>query len=220
MDADYQTITRNIHKASRIIYLGLENPRKLRENREFRELFQDYESNPDIRSYVEAIAEGLNLQVLLIDNVSIQLLPKSNAIFSMKSDDLPNFRTADSRKYFGLILLGISAYYYPQLQNFEQHSTALGLDDKTLDVFIRDRAQSLRNQLPVNEQDAPAGDDAGLEKLLIGFLALKSDDTNINTRSTSLAFINNCFRYLVDQRLLIEDADRYYPTQKFKIKII
>ena len=206
----------DIEKASRLVYLGLDSSKSLGRLHEYKELFRSYTRSSTFQDIVHAICQGMNLRLVDIDASGIILSAEDNSVFVARAGDLPLRYKASTRRYLALIMLGIAAFFFPTSQQFSRRgqSTA-GLTPKTLDEFIRNTATKAKEKY--KPSDPGVEDDEII--LFEEYLSLKKDLGKTSSRSSSIDLINQVLKYMKDQKLLVVDNERYYPTKRFKLQM-
>lgn len=212
----FEVDLQEIEKASRLVYLGLDSSRSLGRLNEYKELFRSYARSSTFQDIVHAICQGMKLRLVDIDASGIILSAEDNSLFVARAGDLPLRYKGSSRRYLALIMLGIAAFFFPTSQQLSRRgqSTA-GLTPKILDEFIRSTATKAK------EKHKPS--DPGMEDddilLFEEYLSLKKDLGKTSSRSSSVDLIKQVLKYMKDQKLLVVDNERYYPTKRFKLQM-
>lgn len=106
--------------AGRLIQWGLHPRARSTTESEYRQLLDRYRDHLPFREIVQAIAEGLGLQIIGASTRGIVLVPTEASIFASVP---PDTRSADERLLDGLIHIAIVATLYPLAQDLEEDPT-------------------------------------------------------------------------------------------------
>ncbi len=211
--------SQTVEKAARIVYFGLYNPKKISQNREFINLFKEYEISSELQEFVRAIANGFELDVIQVEKTGVFLYPKTGSIFTPRISDIPILGKEKNKDYLSLILLAIAAYFYPQMHHFEHPGySGPGIDAVLIDKYIREKVDSIIEKMDPEELYGSV-DEPGLDKLLLKYRRLKKSGDKITEQSSSFYLIRKALDFLKNQRMLIEDGDKYFPSKRFKYQM-
>jgi hypothetical protein len=125
----------DVSAAAELINFGLSRRSRPVEGSEYRTLLDRYRTELRFKDVVDTMAEGLGLEVLGTPRAGIVLVPDPGGPFATRLGDL-RAMTEDERLVFGLILIGIAAYAYPQDIDFDDPEAKL-IDVPRIDEFLR-----------------------------------------------------------------------------------
>lgn len=207
-----------VEKAARIIYYGLSNPKKLGSNSEYQNLYREYVVSSELQSYVEVIAESLELYLIGVEKDVIYLSPKKDSPFLPRLKDIPVLGKEKNRGIFILIMVAIAAYFFHDKHSFHQRGYHIpGLDSETLHRYIIDKIEQIKTEKGENilniDKNSPE-----LNRLLSIYYSMKKDSDK-NIYSTTKYFIEKTFDYMEQLRLLTIDNEKYIPTSRFRLQM-
>ncbi len=132
----------DVRSAAELIQFGLARRVRPVEGSEYRVLLDRYRDELRFKDVVDTMAEGLGLEVLGTPRAGIVLVPEPGGPFATRLGDL---RTMDQQEklVFGLVLVGIAAYAYPNDVDFDDPETRL-IDVPAIETFLRTAAVASR----------------------------------------------------------------------------
>ncbi|MBI2954831.1 MAG: hypothetical protein HYY30_10995 [Chloroflexi bacterium] len=144
--------TETAEKASRLIAFGLRPKLRPAIDEEYGKLVSLYRADSHFRHITDAMAAGLRLRVIAADQSGLYLAAEDDSAFAYTLADFRRERGLSEvagtaqRGLYGLIVVGIAAYYYPRAQHLvdERHPSASAAD---IDSFIRGVCDELRTRL-------------------------------------------------------------------------
>ncbi|WP_371801688.1 DUF6063 family protein [Candidatus Lokiarchaeum ossiferum] len=205
-----------VNKAGRILYYGLEFPKKIMYIHEYSELFREYQINSALQIFVETLAESLNLNILAVEKTGVYLSPSHNSPFSPNLSDIPVLGKESNRGLYALILMAVAAYFFPTPDRFQdQGYSSVGVTTEKLHDFITGKINEVIDKFG-EEILATSAESPHCIKLLADYRKLHKE-SEINSKSTALYFIKTAFDHLKHERLITEESDEYLPTNKFRI---
>lgn len=124
-----------VRAAAELIQFGLARRVRPVEGSEYRRLLDRYRGELRFKDVVDTMAEGLGLEVLGTPRAGIVLVPEPGGPFATRLGDL---RTMDQQEklVFGLVLVGIAAYAYPNDVDFDDPETRL-IEVTAIEEFLR-----------------------------------------------------------------------------------
>ncbi|GAA4553362.1 hypothetical protein [Pseudonocardia xishanensis] len=208
-----------VRAAAELVAFGLERRSRPVEGSEYRALLDRYRTELRFRDVVDTMAEGLGLEVLGTPRSGIVLAPEPGGPFATRLADL---RTMDQgeRLVFGLVLIGIAAYAYPQDVDFDDPETKL-VDVVKIDEFLRSAIDTLKGQeggegSPEERARAAAEAYADMPQLI-------TTQTGRRGRGCTLKAIEDALGWLVDQGAAREAGtlgpDVYHLTDRFRLLV-
>lgn len=212
-----QYTERQVGIASRILYLGLNSQHG--EIDEYTELYENLTRNPQIRSLVEIMADRFNLDILDISKEMITLSPKPRSLFATRAEDYEFVTSASDKPIFGLILLSVAAYLFPQQWMLEKEQyEGKKFSWRDIDTYIRSKIEDILKDKDQFKTGEVKTDDEGLKPILFEYQKIKPDKGSTQDRSTTRYFIGKVLDYLYNQGFIVRQGeDQYHPTKKFKI---
>ncbi|MFX1254152.1 MAG: DUF6063 family protein [Promethearchaeota archaeon] len=219
MSNDEELDSQLVEKAAKLIYLGLESPPGLSANREFKDFLREYKNNSSFRNIANAISNGLQLEILDVDNAGIFLRPLPRSVFAMRRSSVKKLVEKGQDRYVGLILIALAAYYFSNDSSFDEESTHFTspITIHKIDGYIREKCKNIKEKS--KPDDVPAGNKI-LELLLMSYLQLPNESyPGSKSRSTCEYFIRKTLNFLIEQRLFIKKSENYWPTPKFRFQM-
>ncbi|MFB6987920.1 hypothetical protein ACFC0C_16515 [Streptomyces sp. NPDC056178] len=146
--------TQQISDAARLVRYACQPRRKPLGDADYHDLVERYRSSPAFRELVDAIAEGMSLNVITAHSEEgLRVSAVTGGLFAFKLADLPaKMRDPKDRLVYGLIHVAIAAHAYPTAADLEEE-TIKRVSVKEIDAFVRHLIHRLREE---------AEDDAGL----------------------------------------------------------
>lgn len=139
----------DVGAASELIAFGLSRSARPVDGSDYRNLLDRYRTEIRFKDIVDTIAEGLGLEVLGTPRTGLVLAPDPSGPFATRLADLRTM-TSEEKLVFGLILLALAAYAYPNDVDLDDPDTKL-IDVIKVDEFIRAAISGLK------AMDAPDG---------------------------------------------------------------
>jgi hypothetical protein len=215
--------------AGRLIQFALQPKAMPFDNHEYRELLREYEDRADFRSLVQAVAEGLGLAVLLVNERGMFLGTDHDSVFSQSPSAFRSGQVSgDDRLLDGLVELAIAATLFPRQRD---------LDDDVLEarppITIADIDGSLRELVEALKQQLPEEPDTDADRLDQGLWeAWRVYESRPSYRKTGSGrpSANSTYR-IIEQHLdrLCElgcfvaerhrDPIRYRPTLRYQVLV-
>ncbi|MEU7818097.1 hypothetical protein [Pseudonocardia sp. NPDC049154] len=208
-----------VRAAAELVAFGLQRRSRPVEGSDYRALLDRYRSELRFRDVVDTMAEGLGLEVLGTPRSGIVLAPEPGGAFATRLADLRTMDQAE-RLVFGLVLLGIAAYAYPQDVDFDDPETKL-VDVVKVDEFLRSAIGTLQGQeggegTPEERARAAAEVYADMPQLI-------TTQTGRRGRGCTLKAIEDAMGWLVDQGAAREATslgpDVYHLTDRFRLLV-
>ena len=176
-----------------------------------------YRSELRFKDVVDTMAEGLGLEVLGTPRAGIVLVPEPGGPFATRLSDLRPM-DQDEKLVFGLVLVGIAAYAYPNEVDFDDPETKL-VDVIRIDEFLRGAIAAL-------ESSGGAGLDGRARAAADVYADLPSfvpTQTGRRARGCTLRAVEEVCAWLVDQGAAREapalGPDTYHLTDRFRLLV-
>lgn len=208
-----------VRAAAELVAFGLQRRSRPVEGSEYRALLDRYRSELRFRDVVDTMAEGLGLEVLGTPRSGIVLAPEPGGPFATRLADLRTMDTTE-KLIFGLVLIGIAAYAYPQDVDFDDPETKL-VDVVKVDEFLRSAIDTLKAQQGAEgsaEERARAAAEAYAD-----MPQLITTQTGRRGRGCTLKAIEDALGWLVDQGAAREAGtlgpDVYHLTDRFRLLV-
>lgn len=215
--------------AGRLIHFALQPKAKPFDEPEYRDLLREYEDRADFRIIVQAVAEGLGLVVLLVNDRGLFLGTHEESVFAQSPSV---FRgppvSGDDRLLDGLVELAIAATLFPRQRDLDddvlEARPPVTIND--VDNTLREVAKALKQQQP--EEPAAEADrlDQGLWEAWRVYESRPSYRKTVSGRASA----NSTFR-IIEQHLerLCElgcftaernrDPTCYRPTLRYQVLV-
>ena len=102
-----------VRAASELIAFGLARTHRPVDGSEYRALLDQYRTDLRFKDTVDTIAQGLGLAVLGTPRSGLVLAPEPAGPFATRLADLKPGMTAEDKLVYGLVLLALAAWAYP-----------------------------------------------------------------------------------------------------------
>jgi hypothetical protein len=208
-----------VRAAAELLAFGLQRRSRPVEGSDYRALLDRYRTELRFRDVVDTMAEGLGLEALGTPRSGIVLAPEPGGPFATR---LADFRTMDQneRLVFGLVLIGIAAYAYPQDVDFDDPETKL-VDLVKIDEFLRSAIDTLKAQ--EGGEGTPEERARVAAEVYHDMPQLITTNTGRRGRGCTLKAIEDTLGWLVDQGAAREATslgpDVYHLTDRFRLLV-
>jgi hypothetical protein len=204
----------DVRAAAELITFGLARRARPVEGSEYRTLLDRYRTELRFKDVVDTMAEGLGLEVLGTPRAGIVLAPDPGGPFATRLGDL-RAMTEDERLVFGLVLIGIAAYAYPNDVDFDDPETKL-IDIPRIDEFLR---------AAIAAADLPADDDRArtAAEVYADLPSFVPTQTGRRARGCTLRAVEEVCGWLVGQGAAREaptlGPDTFHLTDRFRLLV-
>ncbi|MCW2717737.1 hypothetical protein [Pseudonocardia sp.] len=204
----------DVRAAAELITFGLARRARPVEGSEYRTLLDRYRTELRFKDVVDTMAEGLGLEVLGTPRAGIVLVPDPGGPFATRLGDL-RAMAEDERLVFGLVLIGIAAYAYPNDIDFDDPETKL-IDIPRIDEFLR---------AAIAAADLPADDDRArtAAEVYADLPSFVPTQTGRRARGCTLRAVEEVCGWLVGQGAAREaptlGPDTFHLTDRFRLLV-
>ncbi|NMH96997.1 hypothetical protein [Pseudonocardia acidicola] len=212
----------DVRAAAELVAFGLTRRSRPVEGSEYRTLLDRYRTELRFRDVVDTMAEGLGLAVLGTPRSGIVLAPEPSGPFATKLGDL-RAMDAGEKLVFGLVLLGIAAYAYPNEVDFDDPETKL-VDVVKIDDFIRAAIGALAAQAGGSAAEGSPEERArAAAEVYADLPQLITTQTGRRGRGCTLRAVEEVCGWLVEQGAAREaptlGPDTYHLTDRFRLLV-
>jgi hypothetical protein len=207
----------DVRAAAELITFGLARRARPVEGSDYRVLLDRYRAELRFKDVVDTMAEGLGLEVLGTPRAGIVLVPEPGGPFATRLSDLRPM-DQDEKLVFGLVLVGIAAYAYPNEVDFDDPETKL-VDVIRIDEFLRGAISAL-------ESSGGGGLDGRARAAADVYADLPSfvpTQTGRRARGCTLRAVEEVCAWLVDQGAAREAStlgpDTFHLTDRFRLLV-
>ncbi|HEU5381661.1 MAG TPA: hypothetical protein VFV38_40090 [Ktedonobacteraceae bacterium] len=195
---------------------------------EYQHLLDRYRDLEHFRTCVEALCQGLGLEISAVGPMGIVLTARDDSVFAMTSSDYRRSGSADDRLIDGLILVGIIATMYPQAQDLEGDLQTVHRPIAIEDVEKNLRALCERMEIATRHQPDPTVQEilAGLDPAWRAYQARAATKTTSDGRAsttTTIQMIARAFDVLEKQACvtpLTRNGQKVFrPTWKYQVMV-
>ncbi len=209
----------DVAAASQLLAFGLNRTARPVDGSDYRLLLDRYRTDIRFKDVVDAIAEGLGLEVLGTPRTGLVLAPQSTGPFATRLADL-KVMTAEDKLVFGLVLLALATYAYPSEVDLDDPDIKL-VNVVKVDEFIRGAIAGLRR---IDAPDGSAGERARAAADVYSDLpSLISTRTGRRGTGCTLRAIEVVCSWLVEQGAAREaktlGPDTYQLTDRFRLLV-
>lgn len=212
--------SRNLDKALEI-YAKLIQGEAVSKNNENRSLYEEYYANAEVYDITGSILKKLNLSVYEYNDALYITPGEGNRVFGYTNDDMKRLLGLRLNKELFLcyfIMYVVLIYFYKdssayQFKEFIKLEKAIEETDKIL-------ADIMGDKFVFTAEEAGADSFKAIALLWDEMPAVSSAEASGERTKASKAsksgYVKLTFNFLVSQKLFAENADRYYPTDRFK----
>lgn len=214
--------SRNLDYAFDIVTKLLNGEEISRGNKENISLYEEYNGNGEVYDYVQTFLKKMNLKIYEYNYGLYVTAGENNRVFGFSNEELKKALGVKLHKELYLcyyIMYQVVTYFYTET-TAPNYVDYIGIED-----VIRSVDGSL-NQM-VNELNILVQGE--IEENSFRALALLWSDLPLTTggdlegiraaKNSRTGFVKLVFNFMVNQKLLLEAEDRYYPTERFKALI-
>ena len=119
----------------------------------YRLLLERYRTEPEFRSAVDSVLDGLDVRVLSSSDLGLVLGVRRESVFAFHISDVPNVTGVNERFLVGLVSLAITAFAFPAPADFDDDRIRWVSVDE-IERFLRDVCDQFKRnpaQLDVEE---------------------------------------------------------------------
>lgn len=207
----------DVKAAAELITFGLARRVRPVEGSEYRGLLDRYRAELRFKDLVDTMAEGLGLEVLGTPRAGIVLVPDPGGPFATRLGDLRTM-DQDERLVFGLILIAIAAYAYPNEVDFDDPETKL-VDVIRIDEFLRAAIEGVR----LSSEDDPDGRARAAAEIYADLPSFVPTQTGRRARGCTLRSVEEVCGWLVSQGAAREATtlgpDTFHLTDRFRLLV-
>lgn len=207
----------DVRAAAELITFGLARRVRPVEGSEYRGLLDRYRAELRFKDLVDTMAEGLGLEVLGTPRAGIVLVPDPGGPFATRLGDLRTM-DQDERLVFGLILIAIAAYAYPNEVDFDDPETKL-IDIIRIDEFLRAAIEGVQ----LRRDDDPDGRARAAAEVYADLPSFVPTQTGRRARGCTLRAVEEVCGWLVTQGAAREAAtlgpDTFHLTDRFRLLV-
>jgi hypothetical protein len=209
----------DVQAASELLSFGLARAARPVDGSDYRNLLDRYRTDIRFKDIVDAIADGFGLEVLGTPRTGLVLAPDPSGPFATRLTDLKAM-DGQEKLVFGLILLALAAYAYPNEVDLDDPDTKL-IDVVKLDGFIRSAITELTS---IDAPDGSAGERArAAAEVYADLPSLIQTRTGRRATGCTLRAIEVVCGWLVEQGAAREakafGPDTYQLTDRFRLLV-
>ncbi len=199
---------------------------------EYRDLVARYRSDPRFQQVVDRFASGLGLRVTHASQLGLYLAAASDSPFAYTLSDfrqergLSDVTGALMRGLYGLVTVGIAAYFYPLAQHLaeERHPAATATQ---IDEFIRAACEELRARYGDEDPELGAAEQEPAWRVYLRHKETSRASDGRRGRQGTLVAVEKTLDLLVEHQLarrLAESREgaavRYQPLERFRHQVV
>lgn len=212
--------SRNLDKAVEI-YAKLIQGEPVSKNSENRSLYEEYYANAEVYDITGSILKKLNLSIYEYNDALYITPGEGNHVFGYTNDDMKRLLGLRLNKELFLcyfIMYVVLIYFYKdsgsyQFKEFIKLEKAMEETDKYLNDIMGNKFAFTDEEIGTDSFKAIA---LLWDELPTVSSAVASGDKTKASRASKSGYVKLTFNFLVSQGLFAENADRYYPTDRFK----
>lgn len=209
-----------VRAASEFIAFGLGRTHRPVDGSEYRALLDRYRTDLRFKDIVDAIAQGLGLEVLGTPRSGLVLAPEPTGPFATRLADLKPGMTAEDKLVFGLVLLALAAWAYPNDVDLDDPEAKI-IDVVKIDEFIR---AAISDLLQVDGADGSVGERARTAAATYADLpSLRTTATGRRAAGCTLRHIDMVCDWLVEHGAAREakslGPDSFQLTDRFRMLV-
>ena len=190
-----------------------------RSNKATRELYEEFYSNSAVYDITTRLVKKLNLNIYEYNDAIYLTAGEGNKVFGYTNDEMKRILGLRVNKELYMVYF----IMYNALLSFYQDSASYQVKEfvKLEDIMsqVDNYLMSFINDLSVYSMDEVEEESFKTIALLWDELPVVTSDEkekNRASRASRIGYIKLTFNFLVEQKLFVAVADRYYPTDRFK----
>lgn len=209
-----------VRAASELIAFGLGRTHRPVDGSEYRALLDRYRTDLRFKDIVDAIAQGLGLEVLGTPRSGLVLAPEPAGPFATRLADLKPGMTAEDKLVFGLVLLALAAWAYPNDVDLDDPEAKI-IDVMKIDEFIR---AAISDLVQVDGADGSVGERARTAAATYADMpSLRTTATGRRAAGCTLRHIDLVCDWLVEHGAAREaksiGPDSFQLTDRFRMLV-
>lgn len=209
-----------VRAASELIAFGLGRTHRPVDGSEYRALLDRYRTDLRFKDIVDAIAQGLGLEVLGTPRSGLVLAPEPAGPFATRLADLKPGMTAEDKLVCGLVLLALAAWAYPNDVDLDDPEAKI-IDVVKIDEFIR---AAISDLVQVDGADGSVGERARTAAATYADLpSLRTTATGRRAAGCTLRYIDLVCDWLVGHGAAREaksiGPDSFQLTDRFRMLV-
>ena len=216
-------------RAAQLIAFGLRPKLKPATNEEYGRLVAQYQSDRQFREVVDGVAAGFGIRILSANQMGFYLGAKSDSPFAYTLSDfrrekgMSAITGAAQRGLYGLVVVGIAAFFYPFAQRLVDERHPKGRVSE-IDNFIRGACKELQARL--GGQDPTVSESEGEPSW---WTYLRERETSSGTdgrrgQKGTLIAVSKTLELFTDHGLVQkvrDEVDPIYQTlERFRLQVV
>ena len=125
-------------------------PTKRPSSDEYKRTLARYRSEVEFRDAMNGVLEGLSVKALADGDFGLFIGVEPESPFAFRMADMPSSRKLKQRLLWGLVLLGVAAYAYPNAAELEEERVRY-VHEADLEAWLRSRCEQMRSREGVGE---------------------------------------------------------------------
>jgi hypothetical protein len=209
------------HDAGKLIALALRPRQTPWTSTEYAELLRRYEEDPQFRSIVEGVTEGLGMRIVDATRNGFFLTATEGGPFRLAADDYKQNMSAQERVLHGVIQVAIAAFSFPKAEVLDQDDTVAPahVTPAKLAEYIRKFAEAVGSPEVANGDDS--AERRAWREALARALTMETSGGKESTRSLT-GMCRHALDFLESQGLMRkvdEENAVYQGTTAYRIRL-
>ena len=209
-----------VREASELIAFGLGRTHRPVDGSDYRALLDRYRTDLRFRDTVDTVAQGLGLAILGTPRSGLVLAPELTSPFATRLIDLKPGMTSEDKLVYGLVLLALAAWAYPNDVDLDDPEAKV-IDVVKIDEFIRATISDLSE---VDGADGSPGERARVAAAAYADLpSLRTTATGRRASGCTLRHIEMVCDWLLEHGAARQarslGPDSYQLTDRFRLLV-
>lgn len=211
------------HDAGKLVAYALRPRQTPWTSTEYAELLRRYETDPQFRSIVDGVTEGLGMRIVDATRNGLFLSATEGSPFRLAADDYKQNMSAQERVLHGVIQVAIAAFSFPKADVLDQDDTVAPahVTPMKLAEYIRKFAEANAAKSP----DEAQGDESAERRVWRDALARAMTMETSGGKESARSLTGMC-RHALDfleshglMRVVDEDNAVYQGTTAYRIRL-
>lgn len=209
------------HDAGKLIAFALRPRQTPWSSTEYAELLQRYESDPQFRSIVDGVTEGMGMRIVDVTRNGFFLTATEGSPFRLAADDYKQNMSAQERVLHGVIQVAIAAFSFPKADVLDQDDTVAPahVTPTKLAEYIRRFAEAVGS--PGADKDDDSAERRAWREALARAVTTETSGGKESTRSLT-GMCRHALDFLESQglmRVVNEENSVYQGTTAYRIRL-
>ena len=209
---------RNLDKALEIYSALITGKDVSQSSKDTKDLYEAFYGNSEVYDIVTRLLKKLGLRLCEYNDSIFITAGEGNRVFGYTNDELKRVMGLRLNKELYLVYFIIYTallYFYKDSASY-QTKDYVRLEDMINEVTERLTKLSSDDVFDIDDENAESFKAVRLLWDNLPLLLSTDSERNKASRGSRTGFVKLCFNFLGDEKLFVENSDRFYPTDRFR----